>query len=770
MAVQSPAAKPQSDQTERLPNVILIMTDDQGYGDMSVHGNPVLKTPNMDRLHSESVRFTDFHVAPMCSPTRGQLLTGRDAMKNGCTAVCQGRSMPRADIPTMANFFADSGYATGHFGKWHLGDSYPFRPQDRGFQESLHHRAWGITSLADYWGNTYYDPVLNHQGVDRKFDGYCTDIFFKESMKWIDSIQTKNQEQGTKKPFFLYLPTNTPHVPNVCPEKYSKPYVGEYEGKKIPDTFYGMIANLDENLGKLEAFLKARGLRENTLLIYMTDNGTQSSQAKEIFNAGMRDKKTSVYEGGHRVPCFVRWPEGPLKHGRDVDTLTQVQDLLPTLIDLCALKADQPIFDGDSLAGLLKGNGAQLPDRKMVIQYRVSGEPWDPAVVLWKKWRLIGGKQLYHVGRDPGQSRDVAGQNPEIVEAMAAHYDNWHDEAKPLYDLTRWIKVGSSLADPSVLYAQDWAGDYCDNRGGLTRATAKGYWPVIVDRAGIYELELRRWPRESGKTFTEGFKGPEDQGISARPIAAANVQIAGANYTLDAPGGSRNVRFQIRLPAGKTRLETFLLDSQDRTLCSSIYVYLKRLEKDSAKLTPATDRKPTGNAPVAPLRKGRRIRAAKAATLAKDDILLSNFEGKSYGDWTTTGTAFGNSPSTDLRVDLYDGKSVVDSYVGGGGDKATGKLLSPKFKLERRRLNFLIGGGNHDGKTCVNLLVNGKPVLSATGSATKNERGKKVMQWVSWKIAQLRGQEAQIEIVDEAVAGWGHIVVDQIFQSNSPIK
>ncbi|MGY8770390.1 MAG: sulfatase-like hydrolase/transferase [Pirellulales bacterium] len=280
--------------------MILIVADDQGYGDLSCHGNPVLKTPNMDRLYAESVRFTDFHVAPMCSPTRGQLMTGRDAMKNGCTAVCQGRSMTRADIPTMADFFANSGYSTGHFGKWHMGDSYPHRPQDRGFQETLHHRAWGITSLADYWGNTYFDPVLNHNGTDKKYEGYCTDIFFNKAMQWIE------QKSKIDQPFFVYLPTNTPHVPNVCAEKYSAPYVGKYEGKPMPSEFYGMIANLDENLGKLEAFLTERKLSDNTILIYTSDNGTQSKQAQAIFNAGMRDKKTSVFEGGHRVPCFVR--------------------------------------------------------------------------------------------------------------------------------------------------------------------------------------------------------------------------------------------------------------------------------------------------------------------------------------------------------------------------------------------------------------------------------------------------------------------------------
>ncbi len=574
------------------PNVILIITDDQGYGDLSCHGNPVLKTPHMDQLHSESVHFTDFHVAPMCSPTRGQLMTGVDAMRNGCTAVCQGRSMMRREFPTMPEFFAKAGYATGHFGKWHLGDSYPHRPQDRGFQETVHHRAWGITSLADYWQNTYFDPVLSHNGVDKKFAGYCTDIFFDKSMKWIEKMQAEG------KPFFLYLPTNTPHVPNICEKKYAEPYRGKHDGKPMPAEFYGMIANLDENLGKLEAFLEERGLRDNTLLIYLSDNGTQSNQAKEIFNAGMRDKKTSVHEGGHRVPCFVRWPAGKLRHGTDIDDLTQVQDLLPTLIDLCGLKRDDASFDGTSLARLLKGEDKTVPDRKLVVQYRVTGAAWNSAVVLWKKWRLVGRHTLYHVGEDPGQTRNVATDHPGIVTAMTAHYEAWHAEAKALFDKERWITVGSENANPMILYAQDWTGDYCDNRSGLTQARAKGYWNVIVDCEGAYELELRRWPKESAKTLSEGMAGAGDRSRSARPIAAANVQIAESNYTLDAGPGSQQVTFRTNLPAGKTQLQTCFLDSEDRILCSAIYVYLRRLPDNEVDLTPATDRVPKGNAPA----------------------------------------------------------------------------------------------------------------------------------------------------------------------------
>ena len=747
------------------PNVILIVADDQGYGDMSCHGNPVLKTPNMDQLYAESVRLTDFHVAPMCSPTRGQLMTGRDAMKNGCTAVCQGRSMTRADIPTMANFFAGSGYDTGHFGKWHMGDSYPHRPQDRGFQETLHHRAWGITSLADYWGNSYFDPVLNHNGVDKKIEGYCTDIFFDHAMEWIDRT-TKSDED---RPFFVYLPTNTPHVPNVCDDKYSDPYVGKHEGKNIPAKFFGMIANLDENLGRLEEFLMDRGLRDNTLLIYMSDNGTQSNEAKELFNAGMRDKKTSVFEGGHRVPCFIRWPAGNLLQDQDIDELTQVQDLLPTIIDLCGLKNEsKATFDGIGLSSLLRGPYNKLPDRKLVIQYRVSGEKWAPAVVLWDKWRLVGPGRLYNVADDPHQDRNVGEQHPDVAKAMEEHYDAWHIEARRLFDIPRWIKAGTLQQNPMMLYAQDWVGDYCDNRGGLTMGTAVGYWNVDIEADGVYELELRRWPAESKLPLNAGYGSDFRQGQRGqRPVAAANLQIAGENYTLDSKSDDTHVTFRVKLKTGRQQLRTHLLDAIDQTLCSAMYVKLTRLS-DSADvaLTPPSDRKPQGIARVTS--SFRNAAPAKPVTLAKDDILMADFEEEDFGNWTATGNAFKSGPTnTKGRVVGFQGQSVLDTFIANSSDKPTGTLTSPEFTVDRKRINFLIGGGKTPGKTCVNLLVDGKPVRTAVGTATKDSANRKILRWVSWDVSELKDKKARLQVVDQHSGGWGHIVVDHVYRSNN---
>src|SRR5262245_38054655 len=276
--------QPSFAEEKRKPNVIILMTDDQGYGDLSCHGNPVLKTPNLDRLHRESVRLTDFHVCPMCTPTRGQLMTGLDALRNGATSVTAGRAVMRPGLPTMAEIFRASGYKTGLFGKWHLGDSYPHRPMDRGFDEAMYHKGWGVTSAPEF-SSPLFDGRYFHNGDAKRFKGFMTDFWCDQAMAWIKARKEKGE------PFFCYLPTNAPHGPCDCPPKYSAPYKG-----KGPALFFGMIANIDDNLARLEAYLKDNGLRDDTILVYMTDNG--GTAGVPTFNAGMRGRKTTIYEGG----------------------------------------------------------------------------------------------------------------------------------------------------------------------------------------------------------------------------------------------------------------------------------------------------------------------------------------------------------------------------------------------------------------------------------------------------------------------------------------
>jgi len=347
------------------PNVIVVITDDQGYGDLACNGNPVLRTPNLDRLHSESLRLVDFHVAPMCTPTRGQLLSGRDCLANGAMNVSSGRTFLRRELPTLADILAASGYRCGQFGKWHLGDNYPYRPQDRGFHEALFYPSSHIGSAADYWNNHYFDDTYQHNGRREKFTGYTTDVFFDEAIRWMQG------QAAAKQPFFCYLATATAHGPLFVPERFRR----QYEGRELPGVapnqrgsvarFFGMVANIDDNMGRLDEFLRSSALHHNTILIFMTDNG--GTAGVPVFNAGMRGRKIELYEGGHRVPCFIRWPAGSLRPAADLAELTQVQDLLPTITDLCDVKrpADAK-FDGVSLAPLLRGAVDRLPDRTLV--------------------------------------------------------------------------------------------------------------------------------------------------------------------------------------------------------------------------------------------------------------------------------------------------------------------------------------------------------------------------------------------------------------------
>ena len=296
--------------------------------------------------------------------------------------------------------FSAGGYRTGLFGKWHLGDSYPYLPQNRGFQEVVHHKSWGITSAADYWGNDYFDDTYSHNGKPQKYEGYCNDVWFREAMNWMKTCAAQGE------PFFCYLPTNVPHGPAFVAPEYAEPY----KKPGVPANFFGMIANLDENMGKLLAMLDETGLADNTILIFMTDNG--GTGGVKTFNAGMRDGKTSLYDGGHRVPCFIRWPAGKLREPGDVDELTTCQDLLPTLIDLCGLKTPSGArFDGTSLAGLLRGSQTALRDRMIVVQYHIEIPKWN-ATVMWKKWRLVKGEELYDIAADPGQKTNVAEKHP----------------------------------------------------------------------------------------------------------------------------------------------------------------------------------------------------------------------------------------------------------------------------------------------------------------------------------------------------------------------
>jgi arylsulfatase A-like enzyme len=555
------------------PNVIIILSDDQGYGDFSIHGNPVLKTPHLDALARQSVRLTDFHVAPMCTPTRGQLMTGIDACRNGATSVCAGRSFVRPAIAMMPEIFGKAGYKTALFGKWHLGDSYPNLPNARGFQEAVYHLGWGITSMADTWCNDYFDGRFHHNGKTlEKYPGYCTDVWFNLSLDWI------KQRKAADEPFLLYLPTNAPHGPLWCPPEYKAKYAGK---PGVPAAFFGMIANLDDNVGRLMKYLDESGLADNTIVFFFNDNG--GTAGVNLYNAGMRGRKTQYYDGGHRAAGFMRWP-GKIAP-REIDELTEVQDLLPTLIDLCGIERPANAkFDGQSLATLLTTPNLDAPmDRMVVVQYGQKPEKFDSAV-LWKKWRLVKGAELYDIKSDPGQQKDVAADHADIVKKMRDHYERWWSEVEPLLAQPVPIIIGADQENPVTLSAADWWNVYCDNMNDLRRGKAiNSNWTLQAAKDGTYEFALRRWPKEADAAITAGvpvFKAVDGElpaGV-ALPIATMRLKVGELfDQTKPVTPDAKEIKFTVPLKAGaKLPVQSYCYDGSGKELCGGYFAYVTR--------------------------------------------------------------------------------------------------------------------------------------------------------------------------------------------------
>ena len=571
------------------PNILLIITDDQGYGELSCHGNPVLQTPNLDRLHAESVRLADFHVAPMCTPTRGQLMTGVDCLRNLAMNVSSGRTLLRRDLPTMGDLFAAAGYATGIFGKWHLGDNYPYRPQDRGFQESLWYPSSHIGSAPDFWDNDYFDDTYWHNGRRRQFEGYTTDVFFREATRWM-----REQSQAGK-PFLCYLPTAAPHAPHFVPAKYREAMKTAVAKANLPNLapavraqlarYLAMIANIDENVGRLEIFLRNTGLRDNTILVFLTDNG--STFGPRYFNAGMKGGKITLWEGGHRVPCFIRWPVGGLRPAGDVAGLTQVQDLLPTLLDLSGVKEPANAkFDGISLADVLRGKSEPPADRSLVVQFSRMDHPvpeQGDACVMWQRWRLVQDKELYALAADPAQERNVIADHPDVAARLRAHYAQWWAGVAPRLNEPQRVVIGHEAEPLTQLSPCEWRDAFLDQGAQVRKGERRnGVWHLEVARAGDYEFELRRWPREENVPLAAGLPsrkisdGEFPPGV-ALPIAKARLKIAAFDQTAVVAPADKSISFRVPLKAGSVELQTWFYDEAGKELCGAYYVYAARL-------------------------------------------------------------------------------------------------------------------------------------------------------------------------------------------------
>ena len=564
---------------DKRPNVVFIITDDQGYGDLGCHGNPIIKTPNIDRLHSESVRFTNFHVGPTCAPTRAGIMTGRYCNCTGVWHTIMGRSLLRDNEVTMADIFRSSGYRTGMFGKWHLGDNYPFRPHDRGFDTALYHGGGGVSQTPDYWGNDYFDDTYFRNGIPESFKGYCTDIWFDNAMQFIEE---------SEQPFFCYISTNAPHAPYNVHESYSSLYRGEVPEYRA--NFYGMITNIDENVGRLRSKLREQGIEDNTILIWMTDNGSSAGCSldsegfvKEGYNAGMRGVKGWEYDGGHRVPFFIRCPG--IYNGRDINQLAANIDILPTLADLCSLRTPENIdTHGVSLRPLL--DGGNLPERVLVtdsqrVEYPIK---WRKSAVMTDQWRLVNGAGLYDILDDPEQRKNVSELHPKIVSELRSHYEKWWDMVSVTYDDECPIVIGSKHEEISRLTSHDWHGEQCAwNQGQIREGLeCNGYWIIEIAEYGEYEFELRRWTIEEDRPITDGIPGEITDwyhGGKAMDLKLARIRVGDQEKSKPIDANANSVKFRFRLNSGITRMQTFLTDSKGADI-GSYYVYVRRFHSN----------------------------------------------------------------------------------------------------------------------------------------------------------------------------------------------
>ncbi|OWK47145.1 arylsulfatase [Fimbriiglobus ruber] len=491
------------------PNVLLVITDDQGFGDLGAHGNPVVKTPGIDAFAKNSAWLKNFYVSPVCSPTRSSLLSGLYNYRTGVVDTFLGRAMMRPGVRTLAERLGEQGYRTGLFGKWHLGDNYPLRPEDRGFQTTLWHNGGGLAQPSDSPemkpATAYFDPVLIRNGREVKTKGYCTDVFTDAALDFIAADK--------REPFFAYVAYNAPHDPFEVPDSLAAPYrkldltaagfpkSGQpWAGPKVNTeqiaAAYGMIENIDTNFGRLLKALEEKKLADDTLVIFMTDNGPGGVR----YNAGLRNRKGTVYEGGIRVPCYVRLP-GRIKPGHVIEQPAAHIDLTPTILDLCHVAAkDSPAFDGRSLTALLAGTETSWPNRTIFLQWHRGNAPerYRAFAARGPRYKLVQATgvapentltpkfELFDLKADPFEQTDLASDRPDEIAALKKQYDDWFtDVTKTGFDPVR-VHIGSEHENPARLSRQDWRGP----NAGWT-ADSLGYWEAFAERAGTYEFTVR---------------------------------------------------------------------------------------------------------------------------------------------------------------------------------------------------------------------------------------------------------------------------------------
>lgn len=561
------------------------MTDDQGYGDLSCHGNPDLRTPNLDRLYAASTRLTDFHVDPTCAPTRAALLTGRYSHRVGVWHTYMSRNFLRRDEVTMADIFKANGYRTALFGKWHLGTNYPYRPCDRGFDYTLSYED-GVGTAADFWGNDRWDDTYKQNNVWKKYSGFSTDVFFHEALEYIWA----NKDN----PFFVYLAINVPHRPWNSRDEWAAPFLEKGLEEQVAYR-YGSIARFDHNVGLFLREIEAQRLRDNTIIIFMTDNG---SCCTTCYNAGMRGYKQSIYEGGHRVPCFISWPAGGIPQGRDVHDLTAHVDLLPTLVDLCGLRVkDYPAWDGQSLASRLLSE-QPLSERILYVesQRQLYPEKYKNYTVMCGGYRLVNGTELYNIHDDPSQRINIAPDRGGLVRRLQDEYERiWQSVSQRDREFARPV-IRSDKQPETTLFISDLVVEEGDPMWGQACIAAgikcTGYWPVEFLTPGRYRFELRRWPKEMDWPIGAHERIEKDPNIKVFPYACPDdppraLDITGAKLTIGdyeaqqpVEADAKAVVFECPVEKGPADIRAVFCNDSGMKV-NAYYLYVTRAEQPS---------------------------------------------------------------------------------------------------------------------------------------------------------------------------------------------
>ncbi len=549
-------AGPATTAQAELPNVIVIMSDDQGGGDYGFLGNRVIRTPELDAMFERSAVLSKFYVSPVCAPTRASLMTGRYNYRTRCIDTYVGRAMMDADEVTIAEFLRDVGYRTGIYGKWHLGDNYPMRPMDQGFEDCLVHRGGGIGQPSDPIGaeGKYTDPTLIKNGVETPMKGYCTDIYFDAAMEFIEASVAEKEH------FFTYIATNAPHGPfHDVPEELYQEYrtvdftpilVNRLRPQRLKSEtdklarIAAMITNIDENVGRLFRKLGSLGIRENTIVVYLNDNGPNTLR----YVGDMRGMKTHVDDGGVRSPLVFHWPANVAAR-KETDVLCAHIDLLPTILDACGVKlpAEHKI-DGRSFLPLLTGDNAEWPTRQVVLQTHRGNVPqkFHHFALHEGPWKLVHpsgfGKvsfsgppqlQLYDLSQDPRQQTDVSAEHPDVLKRLTRGYEDWFADvssSRPDNYAPPRIVIGTEHERRSVLTRQDWR-----HVSGRTWARdSNGFWLLEAPEPGVYEVELI-------------FNGDH-------PAGKATITAGSAKTEADIPANKTRGHFtRMHLPAGKLK-------------------------------------------------------------------------------------------------------------------------------------------------------------------------------------------------------------------------